>query len=157
MSLTPVNSFPAVSLTQAKIFRLFGYLWPVSPTPGKYFITGVVVTGDNCSPVTLIPAKNLSPVLLSPAIIVHRCRWYRRKIYHRCHCHQRYTGDKFIAVSLPIKKNPWRRLIAGVNDTADKSVSSVVDTAEQFIASVVDTADKHSFVITSANFQKKLK
>ncbi len=46
-------------------------------------------------------------------------------------------------MTLPIKENPWQRLIAGVNDTADKFVRSVVDTAEQFIAGVVDTADKH--------------
>ncbi len=38
----------------------------------------------------------------------------------------------------PIKENQWQRLIAGVNDTADKFVSGVVDTAEQFIAGVVD-------------------
>ncbi len=80
------------------------------------------------------------------------------------------TGDHFSAVSmtpvinlspvsttLPIKKNSWRRLIAGVNDTDDKFVSGVVDTAEQFIAGVIDTADKHSFAIISANFWKKLK
>ncbi len=57
----------------------------------------------------------------------------------------------------PIKENPWQRLIAGVNDTADKFVSGVIDTAEQFIADVVDTADKHSFAIILANFRKKLK
>ncbi len=117
----------------------------------------------------LIPAKNLSPVLLSPAIIVHRCRWYRRKIYHRCHCHRRSffsgvnnTGEKFIANinnpgAPPFKENPWERLIAGVNNTTYKFVSRVVDTAKHFIASVVDTADKHSFAIISANFRKKLK
>ncbi len=55
----------------------------------------------------------------------------------------------------PIKENPWQRLIAGVNDTADKFVSGVVDTAKQFIAGVIDTADKHSFVIISANLKKK--
>ncbi len=30
----------------------------------------------------------LSPMSLSRAIIVHRCRWYGRKIYHRCCCHR---------------------------------------------------------------------
>ncbi len=55
----------------------------------------------------------------------------------------------------PIKENPWQRLIAGANDTANKFVGGVVDTAEQFIAGVVDTADEHSFVIILANFRKK--
>ncbi len=48
--------------------------------------------------------KILSPVSLSPEIIVHRCCWYRRKIYHRCHCHRPSlfigvidAGNKFIA------------------------------------------------------------
>ena len=83
-------------------FRLFGYLSPVSTTPGKNVIAGVVVTGDNCLPVSLITAKNLSAVSL--AIIVHRCCWYRRKIYHWCRCHRRSSftgvidiGNKFIA------------------------------------------------------------
>ncbi len=35
---------------------------------GNKFITGVVVTGDNCSPVSLSPVNNLSPESLSPAI-----------------------------------------------------------------------------------------
>jgi hypothetical protein len=76
------------------------------------------------------------------------------------------TGDHFSVVSMtpvinlsttpPIKENQWQRLIAGVNDTADKFVSGVVDTAEQFIASVVDSADKHSFAIISVNFLNKI-
>ncbi len=79
-------------------------------------------------------------------------------------------GDHFSAVSTtpvinlspvstapPIKENLWQRLIAGVNETADKFVSGVVDTAEQFIAGVLDTADKHSLPIISANFRKKSK
>ncbi len=61
-----------------------------------------------------------------------------------------------VSTTLPIKENPWLRLIAGVNDTADKFVSGVVDTAEQFIAGIADTADKHSFAIISANFHKKV-
>jgi hypothetical protein len=51
-----------------------------------------------------------------------------------------------ISTTPPIKENPWQRLIAGVNDTA-----------EQFIAGVVDTADKYSFAIISAKFRKKSK
>jgi hypothetical protein len=38
---------------------------------GEKFITSVIVTGDHCSPVSLIIEINLSPVPLSPAIIVH--------------------------------------------------------------------------------------
>jgi hypothetical protein len=62
------------------------------------------------------------------------------------------TGEKFVAGinntgAPPIKENQWQRLIAGVNDTANKFTSRVVDTTEHFIASVVDTADKHSFAI----------
>jgi hypothetical protein len=55
------------------------------------------------------------------------------------------------------QRKSMRRLIAGVNDTADKFVSGVVDTTEKVIAGVIDTADKHSFAITSANFRKKSK
>jgi hypothetical protein len=38
---------------------------------GNKFITGVVVTGDNCSPVSLSPAIKLSPVSLTPVINIH--------------------------------------------------------------------------------------
>jgi hypothetical protein len=62
-----------------------------------------------------------------------------------------------VSTTPPIKENLWQRLIAGVNNTADKFVSGVVDTAEQFIAGVVDTADKHPFTIISANFWKNSK
>ncbi len=61
-----------------------------------------------------------------------------------------------VSTTPAIKENPWQRLIACVNDTADNFVSGVVDTAEQFIAGVVDTADKHLFAIISANFRKKV-
>jgi hypothetical protein len=69
--------------------------------------------------VSLITAKNLSAVSL--AIIVHRCCWYRRKIFHLCRWHRRSffsgvndTGDKFMPVStqLLIKENPWQRLVS---------------------------------------------
>jgi hypothetical protein len=46
VSLTPVNDFSAVSLTPAINFWLLGYFWPVSTTPGKNVIAGVVDTGD---------------------------------------------------------------------------------------------------------------
>jgi hypothetical protein len=39
---------------------------------GNKFIAGAVVTGDNCSPVSLSPAMNLSLVALSLVIIVLR-------------------------------------------------------------------------------------
>ena len=58
---------------------------------GNKFIAGLVVTGDNCSPVSLSPATKLSPVSLSPAIIVHRCRCHRRQSYRRCRCHRRQS------------------------------------------------------------------
>ncbi len=72
-----MNSFSAVSLTPAINFMLFGYFLPVSMTLGENVIAGVVVTGDDCSPVSLIPAKTLSQVSLSPAIIVQRCQRHR--------------------------------------------------------------------------------
>ncbi len=111
---------------------------------------------------------------LSPAIIVHRCCWYRQKIYHRCPCHRWSLfssvidiRNKFIAgvvvtskncsavsttlvinlspvSTLPVTENSWKRLIPGVIDTGDKFVSGVLDNTEQFSAGVVDTADKHS-------------
>ncbi len=37
-------------------------------TPGKNDIAGVVVTGDDCSPVLLIPGKNLSQVSLFSSV-----------------------------------------------------------------------------------------
>jgi hypothetical protein len=44
-------------------------------------IAGVVVTGDNCLPVSLILAKNLSAVSLSPAIIVTGDHCHRRSLF----------------------------------------------------------------------------
>jgi hypothetical protein len=38
---------------------------------GNKFIVGVVVTGDDISPVSLIQALNLLPVLLTPVINIH--------------------------------------------------------------------------------------
>jgi hypothetical protein len=35
---------------------------------GNIFIAGVVVTGDNCSPVSLTPLRNLLAVSTTPAI-----------------------------------------------------------------------------------------
>ncbi len=90
MSLTLPKKLSAVSLTPAINFRLFGYLWSVSMTPGKM----------------------LSPVLLSLAIIAYRCRWYRRKIYHWCLCHWRSLFTGVIDTT--------EQFIAGVVDTADK-------------------------------------
>ncbi len=55
MSLTPVNSFLAVSLTPAINFRPFGYFWPVS-------------TIKNLLPVSLTPLNSFSPVSFTPAI-----------------------------------------------------------------------------------------
>ncbi len=57
MSLTPPNNLSAVllssdnssavvSLTPAKNFWLFGYFLPVSTTPGKNLIAGVVDISD---------------------------------------------------------------------------------------------------------------
>jgi hypothetical protein len=45
--------------------HLHGILVLVS---GSKFIACVVVTGDNCSPLSLSPAINLSPVTSTPAI-----------------------------------------------------------------------------------------
>jgi hypothetical protein len=66
VSLTPLNIFSAASTTPAINFTLFGYLWPVSTTPGKNVIAGVVFTGDNCSPVSLILAKKIHSRLSQP-------------------------------------------------------------------------------------------
>jgi hypothetical protein len=49
VSLTPVNSFLAVSLTPAINVRLFGYFLPVSTTPGSNFIAGVNDTAEKDS------------------------------------------------------------------------------------------------------------
>ncbi len=91
----------------------------------------------------------LSPVSLSPPIIVHRRRWYQRKIYHWCHCHRQPV---FACV---VDTGDQRKSVTKINHRCHKFVSGVVDTAEQFITSVVDTADKHSFAIISANFFEK--
>ncbi len=62
-SMTPVNNFSAVPLTQAINLRFFGYFWPVSTTPGTKFIAGENDTAKNCLPVSLIPLTNFSPVI----------------------------------------------------------------------------------------------
>ncbi len=64
---------------------------------GNKFIAGIVVTSDNCSPVSLSPATKLLPVSLSPVI----------------NCSP-------VSTTPAITENPWQRLIAGVNDTGNK-------------------------------------
>ena len=77
--------------------HLIGVLVLVS---GNKSIAGVVVTGDNCSPVSL-----------SPAIIVHRCRCHRRQSYRGVVV----TGDKVIAGVVVTGD----KLFTGINDTGD--------------------------------------
>jgi hypothetical protein len=91
------------------------------------------------------------------AAVAEQCRCLWRSFFSGVND----TGEKFITGinntgAPPIKENQCQRLIAGVNDTANKFTSRVVDTAEHFIASLVDTADKHSFAIISANFLKQV-
>jgi len=98
---------------------------------GNKFIAGVVVTGDNCSPVSLSPATKLSPVSLSPAT-----KLLPVSLSPVINCSP-------VSTTPAITENPWQRLIAGVNDTGNKFFAGVVDTAKQFITGVVDTGDKH--------------
>ncbi len=118
----------------------------------RQWILGFLVIYD---PYQRHRGKMLSPVLLSPAIIVHRFRWYRRKIYHQCRCHQRsmFTGvvdscNKFIASVLSpaiiVHRCRWyqrkiyypcrchrRSCFSGVNDTGDKFIACINDTTDQ--------------------------
>ncbi len=75
---------------------------------GNKFIAGVVVTGDNCSPVSL-----------SPVIIVHRCRWHR---WEKFITGINDTGDHWKSVT---------RIIAGVVDTGEQLIAGVVDTGDK--------------------------
>ncbi len=58
VTLRPVNSFSAVSLTPAINFRPFGYFCPVS-------------TIKNLSPVSLTPLNSFLPVSFTPAININ--------------------------------------------------------------------------------------
>jgi hypothetical protein len=80
----------------------------VSTTPGKNVIGGVVVSGNNCSPVSLIPVK----------------------IYQRCHCHRRSlftgvvdTGEKCI-IGVVVTGDPF----SAVSTTPVINLSSVSTT-----------------------------
>ncbi len=94
------------------------------------FIAGVVVTGDNCSSVSLSPATKLSPVSLSPA-----AKLLPVSLSLVINCSP-------VSTTPVITEIPWQRLIASVNDTGSKFFAGVVDTAGQFITGVVDTGDK---------------
>ncbi len=102
---------------------------------GNTFIAGVIVTGDNCSPVSLSPATKLSPVSLSPATKLLPVSLSPVSLSPVINCSP-------VSTTPAITENPWQRLIAGVNDTGNKIFAGVVDTAEQFITGVVDTCDK---------------
>ncbi len=99
-------------------------------TPGKNVIAGVVVTGDDCSTVLLIPGKNLSQVSLS-----------RAKLFSSVDTSDKFiagvivTGDNcsvvsttpvinlsLVSTTLPITESPSQRSIAWVVDTGDKFV-----------------------------------
>ncbi len=97
---------------------------------GNKFIAGVVVTGDNCSPVSLSPATKLLLVSLSPAT-----KLLPVSLSPVINCSP-------VSMTPAITENPWQRLIAGVNDTGNTFFDDVVDTAEQFITGVVETGDK---------------
>ena len=108
----------------------------------------------------------LSPVSLSPAIIVHRYRWYRRKIYHWCHCHQQSlftsvvdTGNKFIASAVvtgencsPVSLIPAKNLSSVSLSPAiifqrcqnpwQRLIAGVNNTADKFVSDVIDTAEQ---------------
>ncbi len=97
---------------------------------GNKFIAGVVVTGDNCSTVSLSPATKLSPVSLSPAT-----KLLPVSLSPVINCSP-------VSTTPTITENLWQRLIAGVEDTGNKFFVGVVDTAEQFNTGVIDTSDK---------------
>ena len=98
---------------------------------GNKFIAGVVVTGDNSSPVPLSPATKLSPVSLSPAT-----KLLQVSLSPVIICSP-------VSTTPAITENPWQRLIAGV-----------VNTAEQFITGDVDTGDKLNSRISPRIFEK---
>jgi hypothetical protein len=79
-----------------------------SPPPGDLvlvtsnkFSTGVIVTGDNCSLVSLSPPINLSPVSLSLMIIVDTGEKFFAGINDTGdHLKSVDTSDKFIAINI---------------------------------------------------------
>jgi hypothetical protein len=67
VSLTPLNKFFGGVVDTGNKFKDFWLLMAgINDTVEKCYRRC-----DNCSPVSLIPAKNLSPVSLSLVIIVH--------------------------------------------------------------------------------------
>jgi hypothetical protein len=69
VSLTPVKNFSA-----AINFRLFGYFWPLSTTPGNNFIAGVV---DCCDDRGLCFLQNCEPLGKKKDAAVRRQQYLR--------------------------------------------------------------------------------
>jgi hypothetical protein len=66
--------------------------------------TGVFVTGDNCSPLSLTPVRNLSLKSTTPAITENPCQGLFAGVV--------VTGDEFIG---------------GVVDTGEQLIADVID------------------------------
>ncbi len=63
-------------------------------TTGKNFIASVVVTGNNCSPLSLIPAKKFFIGVIVTGDHFQRCQRHRWKIYRRYQQHRRTANQR---------------------------------------------------------------
>jgi hypothetical protein len=85
--------------------------------------------------VTVVTGDELSLVSLLPAINLRQCRCYRQLIDHRCH-----GIDENPGVIAGVTYN-GKQLIAGVTYTGKQLIAGVTYTGKQLIAGVVDTGN----------------
>ncbi len=100
--------WPIYPLQLSPFLGSFPPPWRPVLVTGNKFIAGVVVTGDNCSPVSLSRATKLSPVSLS---LVTKLLPVLLSPVINC---------SPVSTTPAITENLWQRLIAGVNDTGNK-------------------------------------
>jgi hypothetical protein len=119
------------------------------------FITSVVVTDDNCSPVSLILAKNLSWVTTTPVSLIPAKKFITSVVVTSDPCSPVLL---ILAINLSSVSLSPAIIVHRRHCTDEKlKLSAVLSTSKQFIVGVVDTADKQSFAIIFTNFQKKFK
>ncbi len=116
--------------------RLFAYFWPVSTTPANNFVASVV---DCCDERGLFFLQNCEPLGKIKVAAVRRQQYLRPpgsggRGRRWCHwnLHESFSPVSLspqidlspVSATPAITRNPWQRLIAGVNDTGDKFINS---------------------------------
>ncbi len=134
VSLTPAKNLSAVSLTPVKIyrqcrwqrhFRLFGYFWLLSTTPGNNFIAGVVI--DCCDDGGVFFLQNYKRLGQNKDASV-RIQQYLQPPGSDA------AADGVIGTTMKtrVQRHPPHFLISGVVVTSNKFISCINDTGDHW-------------------------